>query len=276
MASGKYYITNGEHYVGMNVVGDMLVGEIVTHAKRFKKEEAQNIIDSMQTSYPDYCIQKYYSSSTRKNYVITNASQFIGDKNRIVTESEDARTFRSAADANSYIKNHQSLISALINPVIVNDKYETVDVFGNKVQVKEHVEKMVLSNSVNSQSVSRKKIPQDVRLLVYARDNGICKICGKPLSVNDFTVDHIVPLNRGGKDDVENLRCTCARCNKWKGDSLDEEMVTMLSEISSNYVYIHPRSDMSRKLIRMIVRGTIYGVNKQRGEVDMNKWASTD
>jgi 5-methylcytosine-specific restriction endonuclease McrA len=38
---------------------------------------------------------------------------------------------------------------------------------------------------------------------------------GAPL--NGATLEHIVPKNHGGTDDVENLAIACARCNSEKG-----------------------------------------------------------
>ena len=35
----------------------------------------------------------------------------------------------------------------------------------------------------------------------------------------DFaTIDHIVPLSKGGTDKIENMQAACARCNAEKGD----------------------------------------------------------
>ena len=48
------------------------------------------------------------------------------------------------------------------------------------------------------------------------RDGHRCQYCGRPdLSL---TVDHIVPVSRGGEDTWENLVCACVACNNKKGD----------------------------------------------------------
>lgn len=41
-----------------------------------------------------------------------------------------------------------------------------------------------------------------------------CAYCGAPAD----TVDHIVPLSRGGTDDPSNLRSACRACNTRKRD----------------------------------------------------------
>lgn len=40
-----------------------------------------------------------------------------------------------------------------------------------------------------------------------------CVNCGKPAN----TIDHIIPLSRGGTNDLENLQPMCWDCNKAKG-----------------------------------------------------------
>lgn len=67
---------------------------------------------------------------------------------------------------------------------------------------------------------------------VLVRDSYICIYCGvepgmlqkdKVMTKNDFTIDHIVPRSRGGKDTWTNTACACAACNHRKGDRLPNE-----------------------------------------------------
>ena len=67
---------------------------------------------------------------------------------------------------------------------------------------------------------------------VLVRDSFICIYCGaepgtvvrsKLLTKSDFTVDHIVPKSRGGKDQWTNTACACYTCNHRKGDRLPNE-----------------------------------------------------
>ncbi|MEU0071293.1 HNH endonuclease signature motif containing protein [Streptomyces sp. NPDC006332] len=46
-------------------------------------------------------------------------------------------------------------------------------------------------------------------------DNPVCSICySRPAE----TADHIVPLSRGGTNDIENLRPACGPCNFSRGN----------------------------------------------------------
>lgn len=51
--------------------------------------------------------------------------------------------------------------------------------------------------------------------------NGVLVVAldGEPIS--QATIEHIVPLNHGGTDALDNLAVACARCNGGKGRRLD-------------------------------------------------------
>lgn len=63
----------------------------------------------------------------------------------------------------------------------------------------------------------RKRSPAAVRLLLGARQNGRCPICGNVLQPRHIHVDHIVPLSLGGTNRLSNLQATCDACNLRKG-----------------------------------------------------------
>lgn len=67
---------------------------------------------------------------------------------------------------------------------------------------------------------------------VLVRDGYTCIYCGaqtgtaersKVLVKSDFTVDHILPRSRGGKDQWTNTACACYTCNHRKGSRLPNE-----------------------------------------------------
>lgn len=61
--------------------------------------------------------------------------------------------------------------------------------------------------------------PEEKKQLL--KDNhGICAHCGKKLTLKTMTVEHIIPLSRGGKNEPENLTILCKEDNKRKGDLL--------------------------------------------------------
>lgn len=66
--------------------------------------------------------------------------------------------------------------------------------------------------------VSRAKRTRRRRRLVLARDPWVCKgPCGRLLTREEITLDHIQPRSWGGSDDLENLQIMCQPCNHAKG-----------------------------------------------------------
>lgn len=71
------------------------------------------------------------------------------------------------------------------------------------------------------------------RLRIWNKTNGHCWYCGRELvleegtgdrqCINTFTVDHLIPLSRSGRDEISNKVPACFRCNKRKANrTLDE------------------------------------------------------
>jgi 5-methylcytosine-specific restriction endonuclease McrA len=56
---------------------------------------------------------------------------------------------------------------------------------------------------------------------IIFRDRHTCQYCGK--KAGPFTVDHIIPRERGGGETWENLITACPSCNPYKGNRTPEE-----------------------------------------------------
>lgn len=56
---------------------------------------------------------------------------------------------------------------------------------------------------------------------ILRRDGHRCQYCGR--ADLTLTIDHVVPVSRGGEDSWENMVCACVRCNNRKGDRTPEE-----------------------------------------------------
>lgn len=67
----------------------------------------------------------------------------------------------------------------------------------------------------------RKLATRALREKVMKRDNYTCQLCGKymPDEVG-LQVDHIIPVSKGGKTVVSNLRVLCSKCNGSKSDKI--------------------------------------------------------
>jgi hypothetical protein len=63
----------------------------------------------------------------------------------------------------------------------------------------------------------RELIPEDVKLVVWARDGGACTRCG---SKKNLHFDHIIPVVKGGGNSAENIQVLCQTCNLMKADKI--------------------------------------------------------
>lgn len=67
-----------------------------------------------------------------------------------------------------------------------------------------------------------------LRQKVFKRDEYTCQYCGK--TNEPLEADHIVPISKGGTDDLTNLTTACGKCNRQKKDkSVDEFMAWRLA-----------------------------------------------
>ncbi|MGE4283733.1 MAG: HNH endonuclease [Clostridia bacterium] len=53
----------------------------------------------------------------------------------------------------------------------------------------------------------------------------ICVVCA---AEKDLTIDHIIPLSRGGTNEITNLQVLCRKCNSKKHDKTMEEFLMSL------------------------------------------------
>lgn len=71
----------------------------------------------------------------------------------------------------------------------------------------------------------REYIPQQIRWQIFKDCNETCAHCGKHLVFKqDFTLEHVIPLHKGGKNDISNYVALCKDCNKDKSDDIIEPL----------------------------------------------------
>jgi len=77
------------------------------------------------------------------------------------------------------------------------------------------------------------KIPPKKRAskkYILTRDNWECGYCSNKLCVRTVSVDHVVPISKGGKSTWENLVACCKSCNTKKRNRLPEEAGMILNK----------------------------------------------
>lgn len=122
-----------------------------------------------------------------------------------------------------------------------------------------HFEKQNRINQDNKEIVvdtknKRIKFSKKIRKEVYRKSDGKCLLCGKFIDYDDFTVDHIVPLAKGGTNDISNLQCTCKRCNSIKQDILPEELNEVLIEMITYNLKKKYDKKIAKTLFKAIIK----------------------
>lgn len=56
----------------------------------------------------------------------------------------------------------------------------------------------------------------------WIKDRGVCHWCGDPVTEENATIDHVIPLGRGGIDNCANMVLACRDCNEWRGHDMPE------------------------------------------------------
>jgi 5-methylcytosine-specific restriction enzyme A len=83
-------------------------------------------------------------------------------------------------------------------------------------------------SDVSDEEISReRKKAKELKLTQWwkqKRSTGICHYCKNKFPVEEITMDHLVPLVRGGKSIKSNLVPSCKNCNNLKKHKLVTEM----------------------------------------------------
>lgn len=71
---------------------------------------------------------------------------------------------------------------------------------------------------------------------LFKRDKGECYICGKKLNPDTYyndplapTIEHVIPIIKGGTHTWDNVRLACRACNNAKGTKLSQEYIDKAS-----------------------------------------------
>ena len=101
--------------------------------------------------------------------------------------------------------------------VILRTKKLAYDEQADLASLKAAVANLEAAIEYTKSGPKRDPIPEDVKLLVWARDGGACVRCG---SKKELHFDHIIPVVKGGGNDEANIQILCQPCNLKKADKI--------------------------------------------------------
>lgn len=262
MSAMKYYICNNIMFLGGN-------GKMVDHpssAIRYKS----NAVPKYSKARDELVMMRLFNCSNGKNFVMATPAKFCGNDNNITSNIKAAKSFSSIDEARDYynIFNISDIIpeAKIIDSSYHKHKIRIPDVTDSSiVAIEDAVEDNdTAADAVNPSSINENKectrspriqFSHNVRQRVFSKYEGICQICGKPVEPCQISIDHIIPLSKGGTNDESNLQLTHDFCNKTKGAYTMDECVDYTSDITSRWLLDNPDPKIINKLARSIVRG---------------------
>lgn len=138
------------------------------------------------------------------------------------------------------------------------------------------------NGAVTETSHERACIPRPIRRAVYERDSHACVYCqrkdgeyapGETERDGILSVDHVIPVTRGGANTLENLVTCCTSCNNYKSDRTPEEAGLEWPVDAAGKRYGIVSASVSDALPKEDKREDIK--NKKNKGLDFSAWLST-
>lgn len=93
----------------------------------------------------------------------------------------------------------------------------------------------------------RKPIGKKLRFDVFKRDSFCCQYCGAKTPNVVLEIDHILPINSGGNNVIDNLVTSCFDCNRGKGK---HELSTMPKSMIDNILIIEEKKTQYKAYLK--------------------------
>jgi len=182
--------------------------------------------------YIEYMKKVYYNSIAYKKYIKRFNEIMVSDNSEI---EEQYREY-------PYFKKYEERIfdSYKLHPVITANtlitkeysspqgrKYYYDSINPNDVQIIECIDEA--NTRINNAEIykstrnrERELVTPSLRYSIMKRDNFRCVLCGATSEDGaKLHVDHIIPVSKGGKTEISNLRTLCSTCNLGKSAKYD-------------------------------------------------------
>ena len=69
---------------------------------------------------------------------------------------------------------------------------------------------------------------------LWIESRGKCGYCGAKVTPDNYTLDHIIPISKGGLTNKNNLIICCTHCNRLKADLNVNTFINLLQQYKKN------------------------------------------
>ena len=128
------------------------------------------------------------------------------------------------------------------------DKVTVLDWYDDWVVRSASWETKVPAVIMMKQMMRRRRRPRFGKTNLYIRDLYTCQYCNTSQTRNNLTLDHVIPLSKGGRTRWENIVAACGPCNSKKGNK------TIMKPVRQPYEPDYYELVSNRKKLEMKVR----------------------
>lgn len=83
-----------------------------------------------------------------------------------------------------------------------------------------------------------------------------CSCCGNSFIKEDIDIDHIIPQNKGGTDELWNLQPMCKHCNRSKQDDMSTTGIDLLDSVAKNISQGNKIKNVDKLAVNMLKKNT--------------------
>jgi len=201
----------------------------------FLEDHIESLEGEYQAWYLEDAVEllKFHAPEARTSLALKSADELLQRVNDIYDSGED-RYFALLDHLHSYgtlVEQYEELLSEFASVFNSNRPHYAAN-YADRVlhdrQLCAYISQLLLTigfdgdddgDGVPKPWVERVAWPERVKAILRARDRGACSQCGTNIVIElnaEPHIDHIVPLARGGTNDLVNLQLLCATCNQRK------------------------------------------------------------
>ncbi len=182
--------------------------------------------------------QSIYNYLLRWSFFETGKNSFqVGDRTiaKEVSKSAKSNSLKKGLSPNAVSENIRALIKK--GHIEILGVHHLGKIYRVKLpsEIEESLELKQEKNKTPTEELSEDYFENPAnRKLIFERDDYRCQYCGEKVTQNNATLDHKIPISKGGDNSKENLVTCCFECNSIKSGKTLEEVATKLLERVKN------------------------------------------
>jgi hypothetical protein len=169
---------------------------------------------------------------------VYNLSDLFDDKAKEIERAGLAIGHNRLSVRRVNIKNQELEKEGYIQDCLFLSTHEYLLSFSSSLEELNRKRLSNLAGNGKSNNEKRKDyLTKSIRHEVFKRDNFKCCECGKNKDETSLEIDHIIPVSRGGSDELENLQTLCCACNRSKSNRIytkEKKLVELREDEDSN------------------------------------------